>query len=176
MEILDAIYKLDTVKIKQLLVKGNNPSMFVHGISLLHWAILKGSIPIVKQLIKYGAVVSEHDMSVGIMKHNPELELVLADSRKYDSINIPNSLIEGRTIRLRGEVDPITHTGFEFGDECVMIRGAYGPFRIDGDKWYVFKQDPFNVWFQQNNTNPLTREVIQVNDIRYFTYVNWYGD
>jgi hypothetical protein len=176
MELLDAIYKLDCNKIDNLLKVGHSTGIYVYGITLLHWAILKGNIQIVKLLLKHGVVVSDNDINVGTMKNNPDLLDLLTRARSYDSIHIANSLVEGRDIWLRGEVDPITHTVFEFCDECVLVKGSLsnGPITVDGAKFYVFKRGPFTDWLQQSNTNPLTREPIDTNTVRYFTYVNWW--
>jgi hypothetical protein len=86
-------------------------------------------------------------------------------------------MVENRDVRLCGMLDPITHTAFEHGDDCVLVKDPKhtGPVNVCGENWYLFKREPFDAWIAENNTNPLTREQIDRTTFKYFTYYDWYA-
>jgi len=174
MEIMDAIYSCDSQQLNKLLKNGTNPNLTYLDISLLNWAILKGDNQLITVLLRYGAKVTDTEISVGSMKNNPDLLHKLLMSKRNEAFVIPNSVVEDRSINLVGINDPISHTPFILGDEIVLVKALHGPIIFENGRYFVFKHDPFISWYQTNPTNPVTREPVDPNSWHTFTYVNWY--
>lgn len=73
------------------------------------------------------------------------------------------NLQEGIDIQLKDDVDPISHTAFENGDECVEI--------ILDQRYFVHKIELLQGWFNTGRREePTTRINVRQNMLRRFTY------